>query len=418
MDAIPLFAKLLLALGLSFFFGLAYEEFNSKNGVTRPGGIRTFPLLTLGSTALYLVRPEDGLLLSAGLIALASWLYAYYWKALSGGSNDPREIELIAPACNILAFALGPAAITQPPWFSIGVTVAAVLLLTAREQLHSLAKRIELAEIVTAGKFLALTGIVLPLLPDEQITDLSPITPFRAWLALLAVCTLSYFSYLIQRYVAARSDLPIAMLGGLYSSTATTVVIARRGSHSSAGLSARETGCIAIATSMMYLRVLAIVAIFNQVIALSLFPASFILSGTAGAIGWFYYSRQPPTPAPETRLTISHNPLELTSAAIFAILFVGVAIATGWTELHFGTAGTDFLAAIVGFADIDPFVLNLAESKLDPHTAASAILIATASNNLAKAAYTAGFAGWRRGLKAIAILIALSVASIMAAGLT
>ena len=77
-----------------------------------------------------------------------------------------------------------------------------MLLLTARERLHGLARHIESGEIVTAGKFLVLTGLVLPLLPDQPVTTLTDITPHQVWLAVLAVCTVSYASYLLQRYGA------------------------------------------------------------------------------------------------------------------------------------------------------------------------------------------------------------------------
>ena len=94
-----------------------------------------------------------------------------------------------------------------------------------------MARQLELPEIVTAGKFLILTGIILPLLPNEPVTQLTRVTPYQAWLALVAVCTLSYGSYLLQRYwTSNRSAFVTAILGGLYSSTATTVVLARRAS--------------------------------------------------------------------------------------------------------------------------------------------------------------------------------------------
>ena len=101
--------------------------------------------------------------------------------------------------------------LAEPPWVGIGVTVAAVLLLTARQELHSFAHRVELTEIVNAGRFLLLTGFVLPLLPDTPVTDLTPITPHQVWLAMVAVCTVSYASYLLQRYLAPPGA---GLLGG------------------------------------------------------------------------------------------------------------------------------------------------------------------------------------------------------------
>jgi hypothetical protein len=92
-----------------------------------------------------------------------------------------------------------------PPWFAVGFTVIAVRLLTGREKLHALARRVDVGEVIPAGEFLILTGIVLPLLPNEPVTTLTTITPRHAWLALVVVCSLSYASYLAQRYWAAAA---------------------------------------------------------------------------------------------------------------------------------------------------------------------------------------------------------------------
>ena len=143
--------------------------------------------------------------------------------------QDEPNVGLVVPILNVLAYLLGAVTLALPPWVGVTVTVAAVLLLTGREQLHRLARRVEIKEIVTAGEFLILTGIALPLLPNHPVTTLTDITPRQVWLALVVVCSFSYASYLAQRYwAAAAKGLWMAALGGLYSSTATTVVLARQ----------------------------------------------------------------------------------------------------------------------------------------------------------------------------------------------
>ena len=156
---------------------------------------------------------------------LGAWLYAYYRSAVAErDAEGVPNVGLTVLVCNLLAYLLGPIALTQPHWVAVGLTVTAVLLLTGRERLHTMARQLELQEIVTAGKFLILTGIILPLLPNEPITPLTRIMPYQAWLALVAVCTLSYGSYLLQRYwTSNRSAFVTAILGGFYSSTVTTV---------------------------------------------------------------------------------------------------------------------------------------------------------------------------------------------------
>jgi uncharacterized membrane protein (DUF4010 family) len=414
----PLFVGFILLLGLSLFFGLAFEEFHAQSGVTRPGGIRTFPLLALSGGVLYRLDPVQLLPLTAGLVVLGAWLCVYYRQHIREREPDGTpNVGIAVMVSNLLAYLLGPVALAEPHWVAVGTTVAAVLLLTSRERLHGLARRIEPSEIVTAGKFLILTGIVLPLLPDRPLTSLTSITPYQAWLALLAVCTVSYASYLIQRFVAPEgSDLAVALFGGLYSSTATTVVLARRAGAEPARNAQAQAGII-LATAVMYLRVLAIVAIFNLALARSLALPAIALSAAGLVLASVQYRRS------RGQTAVAHdelprNPLELWAAAVFALLFVVVSVAGGWAQDHYGALGVTVLAGVVGFTDIDPFVLSIAEGgapSLPVGMAVAAILIATSSNNLMKAAYTACFAGGRRSLPSVAALVLLAVGAIGAA---
>lgn len=406
-----------LLLGLSLFFGLAFEEFHAQSGTQRPGGIRTFPLLALAGGLLYLLDATRLLALVAGLLVLGAWLALAYWQQMRADEPVQRSVELVAPICATLAYLIGPVALALPPWVAVTATVAAVLLLTGRERLHALAQQVETGEIATAAKFLILTGIVLPLLPNEPVTTLTAITPYKAWLALLAVCTLSYASYLLQRFFArADSDLLVAFLGGLYSSTATTVVLARAAGAQPATSGLAQTG-IMMATAVMYLRILAIIAIFDWSLAQALAPvmtALFVVGAALAALQYRFARGQSAAAAS----TPPRNPLELTAAVLFAVLFVVISIATQWARSRFGAAGVDALAAVVGFTDIDPFVLSLAQGgtgAMPIATASTAILIAIASNNVLKAIYAVVFAGWRASLNAAAVLVGLAFAGIAAA---
>jgi uncharacterized membrane protein (DUF4010 family) len=411
----PLILKFALLLGLSLFFGLSFEEFHARAGLQRPGGIRTFPLLALSGGILYLLDTERKLPLVAGLLVLGAWLFVSYGRQLRERTHDHQyNVELVPPACNTLAYLIGPAALALPAWIVVAVTVAAVLLLTTRDALHALAEKVDLREIVTAAEFLILTGIVLPLLPDQPVTTLTAITPYKAWLALLAVCTLSYGSYLLQRFWASpASDMAVAFLGGLYSSTATSVIFARAAKANPA-VAARAQAGIILATSIMYLRVLIMVAVFDFTLAKNLAPilVPFCLAGLA-ATAWRYHGAKGTASAAQG--VRPHNPLELTAAAVFAVIFVVTSIAAQWARSRFGAVGVDAIAAVVGFTDIDPFVLSIAQGgtgDLSAGTAEAAILIAISSNNILKAAYTAIFAGWRASWPAIAALAALAVAGV------
>ena len=419
----PSAEKFALLLGLSFFLGLAFEGFYWKSASSRPGGIRTFPLISLSGGLLYAIEPHYAIAFCTGLVALAIWMYAYYRAQITdtqadGASesdatrNGSHGDGIMVPVCNLVAYLLGPVTLIEPPWVAIGFTVSSVLLLRARDPLHALAQKIPAREIITAGEFLVLTGIVLPLLPNEPITRLSTITPFQVWLAVVAVSTLSYGSYLVQQLLPPeRGVLLSALVGGLYSSTATTVVLARQLRQRLVNPRELQAG-IVLATAMMYLRLGLVIAIFNLPLACELAPALGMLF--AGAIGlailFLFFGKKPITndgqlPSP------ARNPLELNAALVFAVMFVAISVASTWVKAHFGAGGIYSLAAIIGVTDIDPFVLNLAQGGvggLTSHVAVIAILIASSSNNLLKGLYSILFAGHGAGAVPLAALFVLA----------
>jgi uncharacterized membrane protein (DUF4010 family) len=395
----PPILRLLLTVALGFFLGLTFEEFHARANLKRPGGIRSFPLLALTGALLYRLDPVHFVPLSVGLLALSAWLTCYYWRHLDEIDADGfPNVGLMVPICNVLAFLLGPVALAEPPWVAIGVTVAGVLFLTARDTLHAFARRIELTEIVYAGRFLLLTGFALPLLPNTPVTDLTTITPHQVWLAMVAVCSVSYASYLLQRYVApSNAGLMTAVLGGLYSSTATTVVLARRARMEPEASRQTETGII-LATSIMYLRLLIIIAFFNRPLAFAIAPALMGLSVSGLAMAAARYWLGPSPPRKPAAAMSPANPLELGAATIFAALFIIVSIASSWALREFGTAGIYALALIVGVSDIDPFVLSVAQNgagHISGEAGVVAILLAASSNNLLKGAYVVAYSGGR-----------------------
>ncbi|MGA7328123.1 MAG: DUF4010 domain-containing protein [Rhodomicrobium sp.] len=409
-------------LGLSFFLGLAFEDFFAEVPVRRPGGIRTFPLLALAGGILYLLDPARLIPLTGGLVVLGAWLTVFYFDYVHERNEQGEgNVGIVILVLNILAFLLGAVVFALPHWVAVGMTVAAVLLLTSRERLHTLARRVEIKEIVTASQFLILTGLVLPLLPAEPVTSLTNITPRQAWLALLVVCTLSYVSYLAQHYwPPAARGLWMAALGGLYSSTATTVVLARQAAEDENFRRQAKAG-ITLATGIMYLRILAVVAVFNLALASRLTIPLLGLSLSAMLISAWQY-RAPQPRAEPVRKPVSQNPLELGAAAIFAALFVLTSLLSTWVKTKFGLAGIYTLAAAVGVTDIDPFVLNLAQGGtpgISNGEIAAAILIAASSNNLLKAAYASSFAGGpatRDSAVALIVLAAAGLATAIAIG--
>jgi uncharacterized membrane protein (DUF4010 family) len=393
MPPIELAERLVLLLALALFLGLSFEEVYKRDEPTIPGGIRTFPLIGLSGAMLYLVEPRRALAFVAGLLALGTWLYGFLRFERSPDTASGRT--LMIPASNLLVYALGPIVLTQPPWVGVGVTVAAVLVIGTRERLHGFVRLIPQDEILTAGKFLILVGIILPLVPDTRMIAAAPLTPYQIWLAVVAISGLSYLTYLVQRYfpVKGAALLP-ALLGGAFSSTATTVVLAKR-QREAARRQSELSAAIVAATAVMYLRLAVVIAIFNIPLAAAVLPALVSLFIVGAVLVWWEWRNIEPGSAGNLAIPPA-NPLQLTTALIFAVLFLAISLLTAWVESVFGQAGILTLAALVGASDIDPFVLSLAQGGASPmplSAIGAAVLIAASANNLAKAGYAIGFGG-------------------------
>jgi uncharacterized membrane protein (DUF4010 family) len=167
---------------------------------------------------------------------------------------------------------------------------------------------------------------------------------------------------------------------------------------------------IVTATTIMYLRIAIVVALFDLSLAIVLLPAllGLFLVGTAAA-AWEWRRR---TSTAAATAIPAINPLQLATAVTFAAMFVIITVASSWVRASFGQRGILGLAALAGTTDVDPFVLPLAQggvTGMSPHALAAAILIAASSNNMLKAIYAVAFGGLRGCRRPMAILMMLGL---------
>jgi uncharacterized membrane protein (DUF4010 family) len=229
-----------------------------------------------------------------------------------------------------------------------------------------------------------LSAVILPLLPTENINQWVPVSPFKIWLAVV-VSSVSYLGYISQKYVVKEQGLMLTgLLGGLYSSTATTVVLARK-SKDDPRLSYKMTAAILAATGLMYVRLWVIAALFMWSVALTLLPYMAAFAVVFFLISMVYLQlEQRHASNKPIQSTEIQNPLELKVAFVFAGMFIFMAVVTQLVMTYFGDSEVRYLSLVVGFTDIDPFVLSVlnGDFAVNEMVVASAILIATGSNNL------------------------------------
>ena len=283
------------------------------------------------------------------------------------------------------------------------VVVTVLLFTELKHTFTELAQRMKNDEMITLAKFLAISGIILPMLPNENLIPDINLTPYTVWLATVVVSGISYLSYLLRRYVFHESGILVSgIIGGLYSSTATISVLARKSRKAPAQEAPEYAAAMLLAVSMMFLRFLILIGIFSKEILAAIYPYLLIMSLVTAGVAWYLHRKRKQVPATdeEAEEEDSSNPLEFKVALIFAVLFVIFTIVTHYTLLYTGTGGLNVLSFIAGLSDITPFILNLLQgSGVAVMVVTACCMQAIVSNIAVNMCYALFFAGGKSPLR-------------------
>jgi uncharacterized membrane protein (DUF4010 family) len=396
------FGPFLGTIGLAFIIGLELHAYRRRGATNLTpeslgfGTTRTVTLLAALGFALWIIVPTIPFII--GFAAVSGFLLLDYRQREAGGDSS-----LLPSIIGLLAFTLGPLVLSAPLALLTAFVILILFCLGEQIEIRRLSDAFPATEGVTFAKFCILSGLIFPLLPNSAIPYVAGITWIKLWTAVLAISGISYVSYLAHRYLfPAAGSLLTGALGGLYSSTATTLVLARalRADATTAFIPA----AVILSTGMMYARLLVIILLLGHpdaALALALpFGGLFFASmAFAALLAWREKGGASAAHAP-----VSANPLDLPVAMLFAVLFVVFAVVTNFVTTHYGSNGLHLLSFVVGFSDINPFIFSLLDGKLQVSGQAvvSAVLIATASNNLLNGIYSLAFSRRRKMLPATA----------------
>jgi len=382
------FIKFFLVLIFSLLIGLEQRRHHiNENEDQLFGTDRTFTFIGLLAYVLFIADQINFIPFIIGFSLIGLFLAIQYFHRIAQYGKYGLTSTILA----LLTYCIPIMVFTQPVWLVLLFIVSLLIITELKNHFITISRKASEEEFITLAKFIALAGVILPLLPDQNISEQIPVSPYHLWLAIVVVSGISYCSYLLKKFIFPDSGIILTgILGGIYSSTATTVILARK---EKGGSGVNQTvSAIMIANGMMYLRILVLALIFNIAVArllaipfLALFAVSFILSKLN--IGNTPKSTDGSNQIGE--LTSSKNPLEFRTAAIFGLLFVVFALITDFVLKKYGSSGVTNLAYIVGITDIDPFLLNILQQKdgIAEFTIALAIINATNSNNLLKMMY-------------------------------
>jgi uncharacterized membrane protein (DUF4010 family) len=406
---LELWQRFALAALIGLLIGLEREHSQQESETTHFAGIRTFPMITLLGCTTALLAEENQIWLfavgMAGMVGLILTVYAF--SAQHGDLGVTTEIVAL------LAYLIGGLVYWNEIWLAVALGVIVTVLLALRPFLHNLVARIDREDIYATLKFVVVSAVILPLLPDEAYGPWGVLNPFQIWLIVVFVSAVSFTGYVAIKLLGPRRGIGLTgFLGGLVSSTAVTLGFSQR-SRETPPLSRHLALGIVIASTTMYPIIVLQVLAFNQEFARRLWLPMGLLAaiGLGGSALLWRAAR-----SRELETTNFANPFRLLPAIQFGFLFTVVLVVTKAAQVSLGDTGVylaSFLAGLTGMDAITLSMAQLAGEEVSLHVAAQSLLLAAAANTLVKGGLTAflGAAPLRKfTLPTLGLLAAVSLA--------
>lgn len=380
MDLPNSLQQLSIALGLGLLVGLQREHVAS-----RLAGIRTFPMVTiLGTVCAMLGQSLGGWPVAMGLVALAGIIIVGNIAELREESPDPG---LTTEVAMLLMFAVGAYLVNGHKEVAIAIGGGVAVLLQAKVQMHGVAQRLGDEDLKAIMQFVLLSLVILPVLPNRAYGPFAVLNPHNIWLMVCLIVGISLGGYIVYKFVGGKAGIVLGgILGGLISSTATTVSYARRSAETPKS-NAGAAIVVMIASTIVFVRVLLIIGLLSpSFFQTALTPMILMLALLAFlSMGIWFWAHQEQSPMP-----IQENPTELKAALWFGLLFVIVLLAVAAAKERLDQGGLFVVAGLSGLTDMDAISLSTAQlvnsGTLSPAGGWRIILVAAMSNLIFKAA--------------------------------
>lgn len=377
----PFFIGLLVSAGVGLIIGLE-REFNTHDEPAHIGGIRTFTLVALlGYCSAWIGKMSDMAVLVA-IIAGFSLLVgvAYYIQVQAGKTGLTTELALMMTLLLGIFNAFG---LMRE---SVAIVVLMTLVLSLKEQLHSIIRQITEEELFAFIKFIVMALLVLPMLPDQSFgpQDLLNLRDM-GWIVVL-VLSLSFAGYLLLKFGSPNKGILLtAIIGGLFSSTMIAWVFSAK-SRERKDLAPAFGSGIVLASSIMFIRVMILCLIFASEVAMSLFLPLLLMLLASLAPAWQVLKKN--KGASEGPKLSPGNPLDIKNAIFFVLLYIAVTLFMHGSRQWLGTTMTYLSGALAGIADIDSITIATAKwASITPDSTRQAqviILLAVMSNSVFK----------------------------------
>lgn len=412
MDDTSLLFRLVVALAIGLLIGLerGWKQREEAEG-ERTAGLRTYTLIALlGALSATLTTHTNVVFLALSFLGFSLAFSAFSWLEAKAEEN----FSVTGVIAGLLTFSLGAYAVLGNLEIATAAGVVVTLILALKQPLHSWVRRLTWLEIRSALILLAMTFLALPLLPDRTVDPWDSVNPAEIWLLAIIIAAISFAGYIAVKIMGSQAGVALAALaGGLASSTATTVTLARMAREHPAA-SPLLAGGILLSGSVMVVRVLIVASALNNALLIPLaWPlgaAGLVMIVVSGLLFLTYGRGSKEHP----QLTMK-SPFDLGTALKLAALIAVISLLAKVISTFAGDVGITILAALSGIADVDAITLSLARLANNGITVATAALgigIAVAANTAVKAGMAFSLGGAQAGW----IVSAASATAIAAGG--
>lgn len=393
-----------LAIGLLIGLERGWESRNRDEGM-RVAGLRTYGLIALlGGIWALIARQVDPSLMGFAFLGLTSVLLVAYTKSL----DKIEDFGITSIIAALITFALGALSVFGHITLASASAVVITLLLGFKPLLHGWLKKLEQHELYATLKLLLISVVMLPILPDRGFGPWGVFNPYHIWWMVVLIAAISYLGYFAIRIAGSRhGPVLTGVFGGLASSTAVTLNLSQVSKQSPGVENALSAG-ILTACATMFARTLLLASILNPALFKPLLSTLLMMSLFTYLAAFLFWKISPEDTKTEQKV-ILENPFQLVLALKFGALLVVIMFMARLMQIYFGDAGTYFLAAISGVADVDPITLSMSRMSrdgLELAVAVTAIFIAVSANSIVKGIIALVIGGRPIGIRVAGTLLA------------
>lgn len=390
--------RYLVGLAIGLLMGLERE----RNPAAK-AGLRTFALTALlGVLAAHLGHALGApWLIPVGLALVGGMMIAAYLRAPAPPDSDPGTTTV---AALMLCYGLGVLVWHDEVQLAVMLGIGATMLLYFKPELRGWSERMSRHDLLSVLQFAVLALIILPLLPNRDYGPYGALNPHQIWWMVVLIAGVGLAGYAALRIVGQqRGAVMLGLLGGLVSSTATTLAFSRH-ARGNPALVPVSVIVIVLANLVVLVRLGVLTAVVAPSVVGSLLPVlgGGLLVGVLGAAYGVWRLR----PQGDLPALPMGNPTELRTALGFGLLYALVLLAAAWLSDWLGARGLYAVAAVSGLTDVDAITLSTLRlhtlHTLSTGAAVNVITLAVLSNLAFKSALALVVGGWPMARHAIA----------------